>query len=70
MYRSYAGDMGPVNLLTCHQQILGFAPTALTLTRERNWIQTHRSVSQRAVDCVGSLFFSGAVALLNSVDDT
>jgi hypothetical protein len=35
---------------------------------ERNWMETHRSVSQRAGDVVGSFFFSGAVTLSNAVD--
>jgi hypothetical protein len=55
-YRSHAGDMGQVNLVACHRQMLGFAPTASRLAQERNWVWTHRLVSRRAVDYVGSHF--------------
>jgi hypothetical protein len=33
-------------------------------------MRTHRSVSRRTGDVVGSSFFSGAVALSNAVDDS
>jgi hypothetical protein len=43
-----------------------FSPLLHWLTRKRNWVRTHGSVSQRAVNYVGSPF-SGAVTLSNSV---
>jgi hypothetical protein len=46
-----------------------FAPTTSIVGLGENWIQTHGSVSRCAVDYVMSPFFSGVVALLNSVDD-
>jgi hypothetical protein len=60
-YRSHACDMGPVNLVVGHRQELGLRPLLHWLAQERSWVQTRGSVSRRAVDCVGSLFFSGAV---------
>jgi hypothetical protein len=56
MYRSHAGDMGLVSLVAYHRQILSFVPTSSRLAQERNWAWTHGSVSQRAVDYVGSPF--------------
>jgi hypothetical protein len=48
--------MGPVNLVVGHRQELGLCPLLHWLVRERSWVQTHGSVSRRAVDCVGSPF--------------
>jgi hypothetical protein len=56
MYRSHAGDMGPINLVVGHRQELGLRPLLHWLAQERSWVWTHRSVSRRAVDCVGSPF--------------
>jgi hypothetical protein len=56
MYRSHAGDMSPVNLVTCHQQMLGFVPTASRLAQERNWVWTNGLVSRCAMDYTGSPF--------------
>jgi hypothetical protein len=47
----------------------GFTPTAQWLTQERNWVRTCGSDGRRAMDCVGSPFFSGDVALFIPVDD-
>jgi hypothetical protein len=68
-YRSHAGDIDPVSLVACCRYMLGFAPTTSRLDRARNWVRTRGPVSRRVVDCVRSPF-SGAVALLNSVDDS
>jgi hypothetical protein len=60
MYRSHPGDMGPISLVVCHQQMLGFAPTASRLARERNWVQ----IGQPACyELCWESFFSGAAAL-------
>jgi hypothetical protein len=56
MYRSHAGDMGPVNLLVGHRQELGLHPLLHWLAWERSWVQTHGLVSRRAVECVRSPF--------------
>jgi hypothetical protein len=56
MYRSHAGDMGPVNQVVGHRQELGLRPVLYWLVRERSWVRTCGSVSRRAVDCVESHF--------------
>jgi hypothetical protein len=61
MYRSHAGDMGPINLVVGHRQELGLRPLLHWLVWERSWVRTRGSVSRRAMHCVGSPFFSGAV---------
>jgi hypothetical protein len=48
--------MSLVNLVAGHHQELGLRPLLQWLDRERSWVQTHGSVSRRAVDCVGSPF--------------
>jgi hypothetical protein len=48
--------MGPVNLVAGHRQELDLRPLLHWLVRERSWVRTRGSVSQRAVDCVGSPF--------------
>jgi hypothetical protein len=48
--------MGPVNLVVGHRQELGLLLLLYWLARERNWVWTHGSVSQHAVDCVGRPF--------------
>jgi hypothetical protein len=65
-YRSHAGDMGPVSLVVYHWQILGFAPTASKLAQERNWVR----IMSACCGLCREPFFSGAVALLNFVDDS
>jgi hypothetical protein len=56
MYRSQTRDMGPVSLVACHQQRVALPLLLQCLSWERNWVWTHRSVSRRAVDYVGSPF--------------
>jgi hypothetical protein len=56
MYQSHAGDMGPVSLVAYHRQKFGLSLLLHWLAWETNWVQTHGSIIQRAVDCVGSLF--------------
>jgi hypothetical protein len=48
--------MGPINLVVGHRQELGLRPLLHWLVWERSWVQTHGSVSRRAVDCLGSPF--------------
>jgi hypothetical protein len=48
--------MGPVSLVVGHRQDLGLSHLLHWFARERNWVWTHRSVSRRVVDCVGSPF--------------
>jgi hypothetical protein len=48
--------MGPVSLVVGYQQELDLRPLLHWLAQERNWVWTHRSISQRAVDCVGNPF--------------
>jgi hypothetical protein len=56
MYRSHAGDMGPVSLLADINRCLALPPLLHWLAQERNWVWTHGSVSRRDVDCVRSPF--------------
>jgi hypothetical protein len=61
--------MGLVSLVASCQQLLGFTPTAL-LVGSGEKLGTDPRIGQPA--CCGLCrepFFSGAVALLNSVDD-
>jgi hypothetical protein len=46
--------IGPVSLIVGWQQKLNFSPLLHWLLCERSWVQTHGSISRRAVDCVGS----------------
>jgi hypothetical protein len=69
MYRSHAGDMGLVNLVAGYRQRVALPPLLQCLTWERNWVQTHGSVSRRAMNYVGSPYFLGAVPLSIIVDD-
>jgi hypothetical protein len=48
--------MSPVNLVVGHRQELGLRPLLHWMVREKSWVRTHRSVSRRAVDCVGGPF--------------
>jgi hypothetical protein len=61
--------MDPVSLLAYHQQMIGFAATAsIAVPGEK--LGTNAWIGQPV--CYGLCqkpFFSGAVALLNSVDD-
>jgi hypothetical protein len=51
--------MGPVSLVVGCQQKLDFFPLLHWLLWERSWVQTHGSVSQCAMDYVGSPSFRG-----------
>jgi hypothetical protein len=69
MYRLHVDDMGPVSLVACRRQMLGFTPTA-SLVGSREKLGTDPRIGQPT--CCGlcqKSFFSGAVALLNSIDD-
>jgi hypothetical protein len=59
-YRSHAGDMSPVSLVAYHRQKLDLNLLLHWLAWERNWVQTRRSVSRRAMDCVGSPFLGSS----------
>jgi hypothetical protein len=56
MYRSHAGDIGPVSLVACPRRKLSLSLLLYWLVWERNWIQTHGLVSRRAENCAGSPF--------------
>jgi hypothetical protein len=69
MYQSHAEDMGPVSLVAGRQQKIGFATTALMAVSGEK-LGTNLQIGQPT--CCGLCrepFFSGVVALLNSVDD-
>jgi hypothetical protein len=53
MYRSHAGDMGPVSLVVSCQQKLDFFPLLHWLLWERSWVWTYGLDGRRDVDCVG-----------------
>jgi hypothetical protein len=63
MYRSYAGDIDPVSLVADRQKV-GFAPTALL-------VGSGEKLGTDPWTCglCWKPFSSGAVPLLNSVDD-
>jgi hypothetical protein len=68
-YRSHAGDMGPVSLVVSCQQKVSFSPTT-SLVDSGEKLGTNPRIGQTS--CCGLCrdpFFSGAVTLLNSVDD-
>jgi hypothetical protein len=48
--------MGPVSLVATVNKCLALLPLLQWLAQERNWVRTHRSVSRRAVDYIGSPF--------------
>jgi hypothetical protein len=56
MYRSHAGDMGPVNLVAYYRQKLGLKLLLHWLAWKRNWVRIHGLIDQRAEDCVGIPF--------------
>jgi hypothetical protein len=61
--------MGPVSLVAGCRQRVALPPLLQWLAQERNWVWTRGSVSRHARDCVGSPFFSRAVALSIAVED-
>jgi hypothetical protein len=68
-YWSHASDMGPVSLVVCRQQMLGFTPTA-SLIGLGGKLGTDSRIGQPT--CCGLCqepLFSGTVTLLNSIDD-
>jgi hypothetical protein len=69
MYRSHAGDMGPVSLVVSCQQKLDFSPTApLAVVGEK--LGTDPRIGQPACcELCREPFFSGAVDLFKSGDD-
>jgi hypothetical protein len=48
--------MNPVSLVVAINICLVLPPLLYWLAQERNWVRTHGSVSQRAVNYVGSPF--------------
>jgi hypothetical protein len=60
--------MGSVSIVACCWQICSFLHCFYGCEGERNWMGTHRSISQRASDVVVNSFFS-RVVMSNSVDD-
>jgi hypothetical protein len=69
MYRSYVGDIDPVSLVACHQQVLGLSALLQWLCWERNWGGSRGPLS-RAKRRSRKHFFSGAVHSPNPVDDS
>jgi hypothetical protein len=68
-YRSHAGDIGPVNLVVYHRQVLGLSALLQWLCWERNWGGSHGPLSQ-AERWSWEHFFSGAVHPSNPVNDS
>jgi hypothetical protein len=70
MYRSHVGDIGPVSLVASCQQMLGFSSTS-SMVGSGEKLGTDPWVHQpmRCGLC-REAFFSGAVSLLNSVDNS
>jgi hypothetical protein len=61
--------MGPASLVAGHQQKVGFAPTASMVDLGEK-LGTNSWIGQQSCCGLGrGPFFSGVVALLNSVDD-
>jgi hypothetical protein len=69
-YWSHVRGMGSVSLVASHQQKVGFAPTA-SLVGSGEKLGTDPWIGQSSCCglCWEPFFFSGAVTLLNSVDD-
>jgi hypothetical protein len=69
MYRSYVRDMGLVSLVAGHQQKVRFAPTtSMTVLREKLGMDP-RIGQPACYELCRKPFFSGALTLLNPVDD-
>jgi hypothetical protein len=68
-YRSHAGDMGPVSLVACHQQVFDLSALLKWLCWERNWGESRGPLSQ-AERWSRKHFFSGPVHLSNPIDDS
>jgi hypothetical protein len=69
MYRSHAGDVGPVSLVVCHQQVLGLSALLQWLCWEKNWGESRGPLS-RAERWSRKHFFSGAVHPSNPIDNS
>jgi hypothetical protein len=70
MYWSHAGDMGLVSLVVGHRSMLGFTPTA-SLVGSGEKLGTDPRIDQPArCGLCREPFFSRAVGMLNSVDDS
>jgi hypothetical protein len=61
--------MGPVSLIAGHQQKVGFTPTASMVVLGEKLGMNPRIDQPSCCGLGQEPFFSGAVALLNSVDD-
>jgi hypothetical protein len=70
MYRSHAGDIGPVSLVARHRQKLDLSLLLHWLTWERNCVWTHGSVGRYAGDCVESPFSQEQWDPFKSVDNS
>jgi hypothetical protein len=70
MYRSHAGDMGPVSLVAYHRQKLSISLMLHWWAWERNWVWTHRSASRRDVNCIRSPFSREQWNPSKSIDDS
>jgi hypothetical protein len=69
IYRSHVGDMGLVSLVASCQQKVSFAPT-ISLVGSGEKLDTDPRIGQPSwCGLCQEPFFSGAVDLLNSVDD-
>jgi hypothetical protein len=70
MYLSHAGDMGLVSLVVGRRSMLGFTPTA-SLVGSGEKLGTDPRIGQPArCGLCREPFFSGAVGMLNSIDNS
>jgi hypothetical protein len=67
-YWSHAGDMSPVSLVVCHQQMLSLSALLQWLCWERSRGESRGPLS-RAKRWSREHFFSGAVHLSNAIND-
>jgi hypothetical protein len=68
-YWSHAGDMSPVSLVVCHQQMIGLSALLQLLCWERNWGGSHGPLS-RAERWIQEHFLSGVVHPSNPIDNS
>jgi hypothetical protein len=69
MYRSHTDDMDSISIVADRQQKVGFIPTA-SLVDSREKLGMDPQINQSACcRLCREPFFSGAVVLLNSIDD-
>jgi hypothetical protein len=69
MYQSHDGNMGLVSLVASRQQKVGFTPTVSLVVSGEKLGMDPRIGQPSYCGLCQEPFFSGAVALLNSVDD-